>query len=187
MLDGLEEWKWKWSRSVVSDSLRPVDCSPPSSSIHGILQARILEWVAISFSRGSSQPRDQTQLEEYNHLNVAPRGTIIGFFTKFIYKKLCYPKMTLTIKKWHQYSQLPPLKEDYTHLCWFGRWAWQAVLPRRHSSPPSKLRRDSMAPVPLNGAHSHFLGLELCASFPRHQHHPPATQAKTRHFSKTET
>ena len=37
--------KWKWSRSVVSDSLRPMDCSPPSSSVHGILQARILEWV----------------------------------------------------------------------------------------------------------------------------------------------
>ena len=40
----------------------PMDCSPPGSSIHGILQARILEWVAISFSRGSSQPRDQTQV-----------------------------------------------------------------------------------------------------------------------------
>ena len=38
----------------------PVDCSPPGSSVHGILQARILEWVAISFSRGSSQPRDRT-------------------------------------------------------------------------------------------------------------------------------
>ena len=38
----------------------PVDCSPPGSSIHGILQARVLEWVAISFSWGSSQPRDQT-------------------------------------------------------------------------------------------------------------------------------
>ena len=33
----------------------PMDCSPPGSSVHGILQARILEWVAISFSRGSSQ------------------------------------------------------------------------------------------------------------------------------------
>ena len=40
----------------------PVDCSPPGSSIHGIPQARILEWVAISFSRGSSQPRDRTQV-----------------------------------------------------------------------------------------------------------------------------
>ena len=36
----------------------PMDCSPPGSSVHGIFQARILEWVAISFSRGSSQPRD---------------------------------------------------------------------------------------------------------------------------------
>ena len=38
----------------------PVDCSLPGFSIHGILQARILEWVTISFSRGSSRPRDQT-------------------------------------------------------------------------------------------------------------------------------
>ena len=36
--------------------------SPPGSSVHGILQARILEWVAMPFSRGSSQPRDQTQV-----------------------------------------------------------------------------------------------------------------------------
>ena len=40
----------------------PTDCSLPGSSVHGILQARILEWVAIPFSRGSSQPRDQTQV-----------------------------------------------------------------------------------------------------------------------------
>ena len=38
----------------------PMDCSPPGSSVHGISQARILEWAAISFSRGPSQPRDQT-------------------------------------------------------------------------------------------------------------------------------
>ena len=38
----------------------PIDCSLPGSSIHGIFQARILEWVAISSSRRSSQPRDQT-------------------------------------------------------------------------------------------------------------------------------
>ena len=36
----------------------PTDCSPPDSFIHGIFQARILEWVAFSFSRGFSQPRD---------------------------------------------------------------------------------------------------------------------------------
>ena len=39
-----------------------MDCSPPASSVCGILQAGILEWVAISFSRWSSQPRDGTQL-----------------------------------------------------------------------------------------------------------------------------
>ena len=38
----------------------PMDCSPPGSSVHGTFQARILEWVAISFSRGSSRPKDQT-------------------------------------------------------------------------------------------------------------------------------
>ena len=38
----------------------PMDCSPSGSSVHGILQARVLEWVAISFSRGSSWPRDWT-------------------------------------------------------------------------------------------------------------------------------
>ena len=37
----------------------PMDCSPPDSSVHGISQARILEWIAIFFSRGSSQPKDQ--------------------------------------------------------------------------------------------------------------------------------
>ena len=40
----------------------PVDCSPPGSSVHGILQARRLEWVAMPFSRGSSRPRDRTQV-----------------------------------------------------------------------------------------------------------------------------
>ena len=38
----------------------PMDCSPPGSSVHGILQARILKWVAISFSRASSRSRDRT-------------------------------------------------------------------------------------------------------------------------------
>ena len=45
---------------VMTDSLWPVDWSLPGSSVHGILQERILEWVAIPFSRGSSQSRDQS-------------------------------------------------------------------------------------------------------------------------------
>ena len=40
----------------------PMGCSLPGSSVHGIIQAIVLEWIAISFSRGSSQPRDQTRV-----------------------------------------------------------------------------------------------------------------------------
>ena len=41
-------------------TLQPMDCSPPGSSVHGILQTRILDWIAIPFSRGSSGSRDWT-------------------------------------------------------------------------------------------------------------------------------
>ena len=40
----------------------PMDCNPPGSSVHGILQARILEWVAMTSSRDSFQSRDQTRV-----------------------------------------------------------------------------------------------------------------------------
>ena len=45
-----ESEKWKWSRSVVSDSSDPMDCSLPGSSVHGIFQAKVLECGAIAFS-----------------------------------------------------------------------------------------------------------------------------------------
>ena len=48
-----------FSRVRLCDSM---DCGLPGFSVHGILQARILEWVTISYSRGSSQPRDQTHI-----------------------------------------------------------------------------------------------------------------------------
>ena len=40
----------------------PMDCSLPGSTVHGIFQAIVLEWIAISFSKGSSQPRDRTRV-----------------------------------------------------------------------------------------------------------------------------
>ena len=51
--------------STLSD---PMDCSLPGSSVHGILQARILERVAVSSSRGSSQPRDRTRISCVSYL-----------------------------------------------------------------------------------------------------------------------
>ena len=54
-------WKVKVKLAQSCPTLfNPMDCSLPDSYVHGILQARILEWVAILFSRGSSQPRDRT-------------------------------------------------------------------------------------------------------------------------------
>ena len=58
----------------------PIDHSPPGSSVHGILQARMLEWIAISFCRGSSQPRDRTCVScvslalQVDSLPVEPSG-----------------------------------------------------------------------------------------------------------------
>ena len=55
----------------------PIDCSPPGSSVHGISQVSILEWVAVSFSKGTSHPRNQTQVSY----------TAGGFFTDWTMKK----------------------------------------------------------------------------------------------------
>ena len=60
----------------------PVDCSLPVSSVHEIFQARMLEWVAISCSRGSSQPRDQTC--------VSCIGGRILYHVGIIYNKLMF-------------------------------------------------------------------------------------------------
>ena len=77
-----------------------MDYSPPGSSVYGILQARILEWVAISYSRGSSQHRDLTPISRVSciagrffttsttgaHLSKKERekeqGEGVGFFTQ---------------------------------------------------------------------------------------------------------
>ena len=50
------------SRKVMSTTCNPMDCSPPGSSVRGILQARILECAAMPSSRGSSQTRDETRV-----------------------------------------------------------------------------------------------------------------------------
>ena len=58
-------WKWKVKVLVTQSCLtlgNPVNYSPPDSSVNAILQAKMLEWIVIPFSRGSSWPRDQTQV-----------------------------------------------------------------------------------------------------------------------------
>ena len=76
------------SCSVVSDSFNPMDCSPPDFSVHGILQARILEWIAIPFSRGFSHPRDWTQADS---LTSEPPEKLTGMlFLYFLYTQLMW-------------------------------------------------------------------------------------------------
>ena len=58
----LRNGKWKCWLLSHAPLCNPMDCSPHGSSVHGILQAIILEWVAIPFSRRSSRPRDQTHV-----------------------------------------------------------------------------------------------------------------------------
>ena len=56
----VDEEKLKCITQLCLTLFNPLGYSPPGSSVHGILQARILEWVAMPFSRGSSQPEDKT-------------------------------------------------------------------------------------------------------------------------------
>ena len=70
-----------------------MDCSPPGFSVHGILQARILEWVAISFSRGSSWPRDLTWVSRIagRHFNLWANRE--AHMCVYIYKYINIPSL----------------------------------------------------------------------------------------------
>ena len=139
-------WVWSQHKSKSSKVLvalscwtlcNPVGCSPPGSSVHGILQARILERVAIPFSRGSSRHRDRTWV-----------SCIEGFF---FFTEWATRKAHIKIKGWYYYfcdhpfvwlsrvlGALPPWSS-----CWHrpsGKWrlqegpwgTWRAL----HSQPP---------------------------------------------------
>ena len=76
----------------------PMDCSPPGSSVHEIFQARILEWVAISFSRGSSQPRDQTWVSciAGRFFTIRTTGEVLANYKNKFCLTLCF-KYTLCL------------------------------------------------------------------------------------------
>ena len=67
--------QWKWVVQLCPTLWDPMDCRLPGSSVHGIFQAIVLEWIEISFSRGSSQPRDWTWVSYISCIAG-------GFFTK---------------------------------------------------------------------------------------------------------
>ena len=91
----------------------PMDCSPPGSSVHGILQARIPKWAAISLSRGSSWPRDWTQVSY-----IAGR-----FFTIWATKEAYFQLTTPYLDTWMlrpSSASLGKLQRE-THFGWNGK------------------------------------------------------------------
>ena len=102
-------------------------CDPMGSPVHGILQARILEWVAFPFSRGSSQPRDQTQVSH-----------IVGrFFTSWATGK---PKNT-GVGSLSLFQQIFLIQESNWGLlhCW-----WIFLPTKLWGKPPILLYFDSL-------------------------------------------
>ena len=91
----------------------PVDCSPPGSSVHEILQAWILEWVAMPFSRGSSWPKDGTQVS-----CIAGR-----FFTILATREYCYlnGKKHLGVTSVTGVASLPPSFRAFLFNCLISR------------------------------------------------------------------
>ena len=122
--------------AVMSDCLRPSDCSPLSFSVPGILQARILEWVVIPFSRDSSRPRDQTRVSciaqvkwilyclshwgsPINHINRLKKENHLIVLTderENAFDKIQYP---FTIKTLRNTGELPQLNENHLRTDWF--------------------------------------------------------------------
>ena len=106
---------------VVSDYCDPMDCSLPGFSVHGILQARVLEWVAIAFSRGSSRSRDRTRVSRIGDrrltseppgkpkelLRVVSFGNILS--TGII--NTCFISVSMDVNR--QFSSFLP----FTHSC----------------------------------------------------------------------
>ena len=120
----------------MSDCLRPSDRSPLSFSVHGILQARILEWVVIPFSRGSSRPRNQTQvsciawvkwilyclnhwgslINRINRLKKENHLIVLTDERENAFEKIQYP---FTIKTLRNTGELPQLNENHLRTDWF--------------------------------------------------------------------
>ena len=107
-----------WSIQLCLTLCNPIDCKLPDPSVHGILQARVLEWVAISFSRGSSRPRDQTWVSCFAGIFVTtePPG-------KPILYKGCIYAMVGILNSWGRDNLFP-----------FGNQKQNSVLCHTHKN-----------------------------------------------------
>ena len=143
-----------------------MDCSPPGSSVHGIFQARVLEWVAISFSRKSSRPRDWTQVScivgrrfaiwvtrevcrkhlssELDFLHCRHPGTLLDydFYLRSFLSQLCYsrgPKILRSRSRSHPWNT-PRVQPLLTHQSLPLTWNMVMISPAVCLLPPLPLR-----------------------------------------------
>ena len=110
----------------------PVDCNPPGSSVHGILQARILEWVAMPSLRGSSQSTDHTHISSLLHLQAGSlplRSDQIKSVAQSC-PTLCDP-MNCSTPGLPVHHQLPEFTQTHVHR------VSDAIQPSHPLSPPS--------------------------------------------------
>ena len=147
-----EREKEKWSRSVMSGSLHPVDCSLPGSSVHGIFQARILEWVAIFFSRSLLKLMSIKSVMPSNHLilcrlllllpSVFPS---IRVFSKESVLHIRWPRywsFSFSLSPSNEYSGLISFRIDLFDLLVVQGTV--KSLFQQHSSKPSILWRSTL-------------------------------------------
>ena len=101
----------------------PMDCSLPGSSFHGILQARVLEWVAISFSRGSSRPRVRTRVS-----GIAGSRFNQGGRFQIIFDQLAWSRSCWKLSSWVKYASAPPSPCAQQHCPKTGSRLWLLAL-----------------------------------------------------------
>ena len=124
-------WIWKSESEVAQSSLTlcdPMDCSLSGSSVHEIFQARVLEWVAISFSRRSSRPRDWTQV-----------SSIVGSrFTVWTTREVFFRVPASISRRWEQKDKQSLYNWNFEMII-IMRWLWMypmlTALNPSHEAP----------------------------------------------------
>ena len=95
-----------------------MDCSLPSSSVLGIFQARIVEWVAVSYARGSSRPRDRTRVSCLSRQIIYHWATLVNRVLEI--QLLCEQFLMMEVALW----KLPFM---FSFQLWFVKWCWVSV------------------------------------------------------------
>ena len=124
----------------------PIDCSPPSSSVHGILQARILKWAATPSSRRSSQPRDRTHISYV----IALAAGSLPLYMYILYFLIFFPLWFIT-------------GYEHSSLCYtVGLFIYPSYMQQFASANPNSPFHPS--PLATESLFSHCLSLRLiCA------------------------